>query len=448
MKILSALLCIVIFGAVCLAKETSTNNFSQYTGLDFCNDFQCGYDENKQWAGGTETMAMVSHQGKLFASMGYWNDTSPGNDPVPGAQVLVKDSCYSRWKVDVTFGNQYRRVDAMKSVTFSTDYRGVKLMKPVSLLVASPTEIGKRWGGNHFIVYIRNDQTGKWIFKEVSDKATAARSFGSYTDSKSGISYIFAGTTNGMIFKGAYDSDSPDLIKWDIAPELSGTGRVMCFAKSGSLYAACGLRNEEKNSGGLFRRIDGNEPKWTQIYRWDYFEKVTKNGDETKIMRGLTSVIEEDGTNLLIGTRAFPGVIEVIKNDEVKTELDIRKYFTDVFGVEKYSGPALSAYNSVELFNDPSSGKTVGLIGAWVRSPSKNDLGAYFLVRFPGGKYQFGYVPKLTNNGKKLRGIRTICNSPFPEEKDKVLYFGGFDGFGGPHHNTAWIYKATIKKTN
>ena len=435
---------VLILGSICFAKENS-NNIQQYKGFEFNNDFQSGYDVNGQWAGGTETMSLVSHQGKLFAGMGYWNDTDPGKDPVPGAQVLIKDSYNSKWKVDVAFGAQYQRVEAMKSVTFYTDYRGVKLREPISLLVASPNEIGKKWGGNKFVVYIRNDKTGKWIYKEVTDKATAARSFGSYTDSKSGISFIFAGTTNGMIFRGAYDPDSPDLIKWDKVPEHRGTGRVMGFAKSGAFYAACGLRNKAENSGGLFKRIDGDQPQWVQIYRWDYTEKVTKNGDETKIMRGLTPFTEDNGVNILIGTRAFPGVIEVIENDKLRTELEIKKYFAEVFGVKKYLGPSLSAYNSIEFFNDPISGKTTGLIGAWIRNPLKKYSGAYFLVRFSGGSYQYGYVPNLSDNGKELRAIRTICNSPFPEEKDTVLYFGGFDGFGGPHHDTGWIYKAKIK---
>jgi hypothetical protein len=43
----------------------------------------------------------------------------------------------------------------------------------------------------------------------------------------------------------------------------------------------------------------------------------------------------------------------------------------------------------------------------------------------------------------------TACPSPFPEEKDHVLYFGGFDGgdlgTGMRHHNTAVMYKGSLK---
>jgi hypothetical protein len=43
-----------------------------------------------------------------------------------------------------------------------------------------------------------------------------------------------------------------------------------------------------------------------------------------------------------------------------------------------------------------------------------------------------------------LRSARTVCVSPFPEDKGRVLYFGGFDAAQGPHRDSAWIYKGTL----
>ena len=46
----------------------------------------------------------------------------------------------------------------------------------------------------------------------------------------------------------------------------------------------------------------------------------------------------------------------------------------------------------------------------------------------------------------QLVATRTIAVSPFPEDQGKALYFGGYDCNGVPSHNTAWIYKGTIKE--
>ena len=47
-------------------------------------------DSAGRFMGGTELFTLVSHAGKLWASIGYYWD-EPGGDPSPGAQVLVLD---------------------------------------------------------------------------------------------------------------------------------------------------------------------------------------------------------------------------------------------------------------------------------------------------------------------------------------------------------------------
>jgi len=46
-----------------------------------------------------------------------------------------------------------------------------------------------------------------------------------------------------------------------------------------------------------------------------------------------------------------------------------------------------------------------------------------------------------------LRSGRTVSVSPFPEERGRVVYFGGFDAAQGPHRDTAWIYRGTLPDT-
>ena len=87
-------------------------------------------------------------------------------------------------------------------------------------------------------------------------------------------------------------------------------GRVMCMAEAnGVLYAACGIKSETPSSGGLFRRVDGEKPRWELLWRWPH--KIQEQGDEMEIMRGLTAVADPKGGahQVLLGTCNYPGVV-------------------------------------------------------------------------------------------------------------------------------------------
>ena len=74
---------------------------------------------------------------------------------------------------------------------------------------------------------------------------------------------------------------------------------------------------------------------------------------------------------------------------------------------------------------------------------------AWYLVRHADGRYGTGQVfdPAVVPTAVGgLRSARTVCVSPFPEDKGRVLYFGGFDAAQGPHRDTAWIYRGTLKE--
>ena len=75
------------------------------------------------------------------------------------------------------------------------------------------------------------------------------------------------------------------------------------------------------------------------------------------------------------------------------------------------------------------------------------------LVRDAAGQYSHLRVrdaahPPAEGVKDGLRGCRTICVSPFPEDAGRVIYLGGFDGAGltenARYRDTAWIYKATL----
>lgn len=426
-----------------------------FADLAFSTDYHPGTrDARGKPMGGTETMRFLSHQGKLFASTGVWMDTPyfqpKGDAPWTGPQILIKESAGAPWRVDVGFPLAIR-VDAMISATFVTEGSGRALDPPVKLLVASPSS-------ENTAVWTRDDATGTWT--EVVAAAGlrgGLRSFCTYRDASTGTQFLFGGSTKtGSVFRAGYDPSAPGKLRWSPEPELSGTGRIMCMAEAnGALYAACGIKDETPLSGGLFRRVDGEKPRWELLWRWPHL--IQERGDETEILRGLTAIPDPKGGGhqVLLGTCAYPGVVYRIdpgRNHAVTTELDIRAYFAKAFGVAAPRGPCLSAYNNFLPVTHPDTGERAHLLGLWINHPAARgaELGgsAWYLVRHADGAYAHGRVfdPKCPrpNPPRGLLATRTIEVSPFPEDRGRVLYFGGYDCASVESHNTAWIYKGTL----
>jgi hypothetical protein len=231
---------------------------------------------------------------------------------------------------------------------------------------------------------------------------------------------------------------------------------MMCMTEAnGVLYAAAGIEDESPLSGGLFRRVDGEKPRWELVWRWPHL--IRERGDETEILRGLTAIPDPQGGKheVLLGTCNYPGVVYRIdpkRNFVVTTELDIRAYFAKAFGVSQLRGPCLSAYNNFLPATDPDTGEKVHMLGLWINHPdgraTENGASTWYLVRHADGTYAHGRVfdpkhPKL-NPPRGLLATRTIEVSPFPEDKGRVLYFGGFDCARIESRNTAWIYRGAI----
>ena len=116
------------------------------------------------------------------------------------------------------------------------------------------------------------------------------------------------------------------------------------------------------------------------------------------------------------------------------------------------------AANGFAPFQHPDTGEQVHLGGLWLYFRDQADTpdanAAWYLVRYNDGTYRHGRIfdpdHPVPNRGVPggLRDARTICASPFSEDRGRVLYFGGFNC--GTHYieekliNTAWIYKGTM----
>jgi len=433
-----------------------------FTDLRFTRDAQPGAkDDRGQWIGGTETIRFLQHQGRLFVSTGVWMDTpyfqAKGEQPWTGPQILIKESATAPWRVDMSFPLAIR-VDAMISARFITDGSGRKLDPPITLLLASPSS-------ENTATWSRDDATGKWTESLARGELRGGlRSFCTHVDAVTKVQHLFGGSTKaGCIFRAVYDAHAPGKVRWLDQPELSGKGRVMCMAEAnGTLYAACGIKSEDLLSGGLFRRVDGDKPRWELLWRWPHL--IRERGDETEILRGLTMIPDPEGGRhqVLLGTCNYPGVIYRIDpahDHAVTTELDIRAYFAKVFGAPQLKGqrsPCLSAYNNFLPVADPATGEQVHLLGLWINHPAgrttEEGASAWYLVRHADGTYGHGRVfdprqPK-PNPPRGLLATRTIEVSPFQEDKGCVFYFGGYDCANIESHNTAWIYKGILPRTS
>jgi Ca2+-binding EF-hand superfamily protein len=437
-------------------------------GLRFTQDYFPGTkDSQGRVIAATEANQLVAHRGMLFASFGATYRNPPTPDPdFQGFGVLRKETATGPWLVDLDLGPRPFRVEVMASVTFSTDAKGHKLEQPAARLVAA------RWSPNKTIL-VRNDATGKWEESPVITgpelplgAVFTARSFGSHVDKVTHVHHLFAGTWQGQggavgvyrstIYRAAYEPAAPGGLRWSPEPELQGVGRIMAFAEcNGDLYAACCIFDNSPLSGGVFRRVDGPQPRWEQVYRWKEYN-LTVWDDEQRMMRGLTAVPDPNnpGKDVLIGFRFFPEpVIERIdpqQGHKATVELKLNDFFGQAFhGGGRYFGTIRCAYNPFTAVADPRTGKTVHLAGVQIYHPGFPKApfnGSHYLVRHADGTYDWGMVfdqEHPVSEGRSLDATRRICISPFAEDQGHVLYFCGYDG---PYadNRSAWIYRGTF----
>jgi hypothetical protein len=72
---------------------------------------------------------------------------------------------------------------------------------------------------------------------------------------------------------------------------------------------------------------------------------------------------------------------------------------------------------------------------------SQVESGAWYLVRWPGGRYDLRRV--VADFAQPLVATRTIRVSPFAGEGE-TIYLAGYDANKAPAHNTAWVARATL----
>jgi len=461
------------------APELTVKKDKPFLDFTFTTDYLArDQDKDSELFKATEANALVPHNGMLFCSVSYMPESEKLGDLNP--KVLIKKSAKSAWEVDFNAGSDIMRLGFMQSVNFTTDGTGNKLAKPAAVLVAG-AGIWRSQPKPLVAVFSRNDKTKKWTRTELStdrwnkaktNHTTEVRTIWDHVDSVTGIHYVFAGSATGRIYRGTYDPKEPGLIAWNLKPEYEGSvGHFLCAARAnGVQYVGVAYGATEKDirqdpdrqvkDHGLFRRVDGPNPRWEWIPIKEWEDPKTPGRSlRTSQLRGMTAIPRSDGKgeDLLIAWDTRDATIERIEplnGYKTTVELDVRKWIAEQWG--RPVGVSTFAYNDMLPIVHPKTGEEAHLIGLWLVDPrgETNEIGksSWYLVRYPDATYRYQRVwdpsTPLTDAKFGLRGLRSIRPSPFPEEKGRVWYFSGFDQTGargdGATGPAAWIYRGAL----
>ncbi|MEO0448032.1 MAG: hypothetical protein AAF191_18340, partial [Verrucomicrobiota bacterium] len=397
----------------------NTSNIS----IDWKQDYIAGTkDLHGAFMGGTETMRILSHEGKLYAGLSYWTD-QPGNDPRPGAQIITKSGPDAPWRVSQNFPGS-GRISAMESFPFSD---GTSLLMADASLTQS-----RREGALRCLLY--EEKSSTWIPSIITDQAPRAfiRAFGQLCDE------VFAGTGAGEIYRGTYDPNSPHRIIWDPKPEyqnpdFSGGAYRRCqgfCVANGVLYASVAPRL-------LMRKEDGS---WSSVFQWEPDDRAGAG------LRGITAVPSLTGDHeVILGSREQEGrilLIDPLKQHAVTNELQSQDFLRHRH--PEFRGGKLVAYNQFVPGCHPHTNRPIHWISVAGGLPDRRGT-AWLLVRdATTAQYDIFPVRDATmEEDAYLVSTRTLAIAPWnPSE----MYTGGYDGAAQQrkNHNTAWIYRGVI----
>jgi hypothetical protein len=425
----------------------------------------------------TETMALVGHDGRLFAATDQWEYPRPS----AAGQVLVKNSSTAPWTLFEQ--TQSLRVQALDSFAIPSD-QGL--------------------GSGHALLITQAIVDGRSRLQWLLDRApsfTSARSFAlasTVADVRAfgaheagGVWAVYAGVAPTGVLRGVWSPSKRTLV-FGARPELtvassgslgSGAQKVTAFADcAGALYVSIKTK--------LYRRNDGALPPGRA--RWILVYEAPHVGPHNSGLRGLTCVRHHGAPSLLMSTEGSGNVYRIdhlprgqlassvtpagshmagglVVNLEFSPIPAIRRFLADRGTTVPVSGPSavhyvIAAYNNFVTIKLGAVSRQLfglewGYAGPCPRGracqPGKQfDAAACLAVRTDRGgspSYQLRCLggPTLTPSGKittpvrsgqAFVSVRTIAPSPF---RDDGIYYGGYDCNFYPADGTAWIATST-----
>ena len=247
--------------------------------MTFPNIVYLGANETPQggWImEGTEMRNALYAGGILYLGNGMWEQPQ-GSGPIGygnGAQILAQ---YAPPSGSIVIEAQLPQSELCVASLTSANFASSKAWKTCA----------GTWNTEGYArVYTRYPATRSWIgttiWSNATGKTAQVRSMLSYTDQKTGQSYLFAGASDasgfGGVYAGTYDAHAPGNIVWGnkaeitIADAIQGVQlpigctpvRVTSFAQFSdvtgvpALYCTIGPR--------IFKRIDGEIPTWEPVW--------------------------------------------------------------------------------------------------------------------------------------------------------------------------------------
>ncbi|MCB1095032.1 MAG: hypothetical protein KDN22_05565 [Verrucomicrobiae bacterium] len=334
----------------------------------------------------------------------------------------------------------------MASIPFELGRNGARNLLVLSLKDFSAV-------GSEIISVRARSRTGAWKDSHIANLAGGAAwptAFALHQERNNAGSvineWIFAGLSAGRIHRGVYNDAVEGDLQWESQPELANTGPVRGLAEAnGRLYAAYALRQDTPSdpiTGGLYVRSDVLG-RWVPVYQWPGPPELSAAHPEDLEMRGLTAVPDPHGDEheVLIGARSWSGTIERIDpaaDHAVTVELDVRDFLARRWSDDSIrDATTITAFTGFTPVTDPLTGETVHLAGLHIDGPGPSV--PVYLIRHRDGTWEDASLPlaDLATTSTQ-RAIRSVAPSPFPEENNAVLYFGGGNP-GEPSADRAWI---------
>lgn len=476
MKIDFVLILITIsltIGTLAFAFEESKKSEASKEKIapDWEQSYRAGYIERRgHYAGGSEILHLVGHQGKIYAAAGYWMDNRNiwygGIEPNTGwAQILRLDQPGGPWEVDLEMGPFHLRPEILKSITFHTDERGKTLPEPVNLLFAAAFSVQE--GGTEIHWFIRDDKTGQWEKNRVIPRFTgesgennSVRCVKVYRDKVTGIERIFITLGVLGIYSGVYDPEAPGKIRWE---DQSESGRVKIrplaiIEANGALLFSAG--------SSIYRRNDGQSPTYTVVHDVsDLFPG--KVASPVGGIRGLTAIPNPKGPGdsllfVLGESGRSRGCIYRLDPDGNGGYSRTQETCLNNLMTEYLNGNPvyyiLAGYNDMLPVVDPLTQEAVHLIGFEafiggqkfpITQRGENGgyyTGALYAIRDKKGQYRMKEVNvPVTVSKPELVAPRAYVLSPFAGDQQKVIYFGGYDCNFVKSANTAWVFKTSLE---
>lgn len=430
-----------------------------------------GYrDANGAFAGGSEVMHLATHNGRVYAANGYWEDNhwlvQEGRHK-QSAQVLRLDEPGGAWIVDLDLGEttppdiHIMKGNILKELTFTMDGDGNLLDEPEKLLVMAAGNIR-----THISVWVLDDETGRWSQEivasgeSIEDMRYVPRDVEVFTDKVTGQERAFLLLGNYGVLSGVYDPSLPTKIRWDEEKEFPASGghidvRALGMAEAnGKLYFSGGV--------SLYAREDGEQPSWSEVLNLEALladEKAPLNV-ETGGIRGLTQIDNPagEGDSLIFmwaPTQRSLGVIKRIDFDAdggqtIHNEAVIADLVPTILGDHIDVWKVLGAYNNFYEVIDPQTGELVHVFGFQTAFDGDDSLlgqgryykGGPYVIRKRDQSYHIGVINGLWSDGKAhVLGPRSFVHSPFG---DNDIYVAGYDSNFVESTGKAWIFKTDL----